>query len=134
MGRFEMTRDEEYLLERQQREADLRAAHQAYDEISRLKAQKESLRGKLLALRGESRGVFPDTTLAELVLSVRAYNCLELGGYKTVADIRAASDADLMRLPNFGKSCLRETREATKVTDVLRDYGSPEALVSAWPR
>lgn len=47
-------------------------------------------------------------TIAELDLSVRAYNCLIRAGYKTVADIMAAGRDKLMRTRNLGRKCYDE--------------------------
>jgi hypothetical protein len=100
MGRFEMTRDEERKLERLLHEEDLR----------RLKIAGQAA--------GSPGGVVPDTTLAELVLSVRAYNCLDGG------------------IQNCGghPRCFRRRFDAKDVLKMSRTWGSPEALVSAWPR
>jgi ERCC4-type nuclease/predicted transcriptional regulator len=65
----------------------------------------------------EIRRHFPYTPFNELVqpddlsvLSLRASNILKRGGYLTGSQIRAASNHELMRLPNTGSTTLAEIR------------------------
>lgn len=51
-----------------------------------------------------------ETGLDELPLSPRARYTLAGHGYGTVADICAASDAELLQIPNFGIKTLKEVR------------------------
>jgi DNA-directed RNA polymerase alpha subunit len=53
-----------------------------------------------------------DVTLDRLEISVRASNCLKLADAKTVGEVRAMSDGQLLRLPNFGRKSLKEVRDA----------------------
>lgn len=46
--------------------------------------------------------------IAELGLSVRAYNCLTRSGYETVGDIWNATESDLLKVRNLGKRCADE--------------------------
>ena len=47
--------------------------------------------------------------LTDLYLSTRAHNCLVRDeGLVTVADLLRYTEAELMRLPNFGKHTLKE--------------------------
>lgn len=48
------------------------------------------------------------TPVAQLDLSVRAVRCLRAHGFPTVRDLRAASDQDLLSLPDFGPVYLYE--------------------------
>ena len=50
-----------------------------------------------------------DILVKDLELSVRAANGLRF--YKTVGVVAAASDSELLRIPNFGRKSLREVRE-----------------------
>lgn len=53
----------------------------------------------------------PDATpLGELDLSARCRNAVF--GMRTVGDVRRESDAEFLRMPNFGRRSLYELREA----------------------
>jgi DNA-directed RNA polymerase alpha subunit len=52
-----------------------------------------------------------DTAIEYLPLSVRAYNTLANAGVKTAGQARHASDAQLLKIKNFGKGTLREVRQ-----------------------
>jgi DNA-directed RNA polymerase alpha subunit len=57
----------------------------------------------------------PSPILVEdLWLSVRSANCLRSLGLKYVSEVEAMTDAELLRLPNFGRVSLKEVREASK--------------------
>ena len=56
--------------------------------------------------------LFDDTTVKDLELSARAENCLHNEGLKTIGEVSAKSDGDLLRIPNFGRKSLRELKEA----------------------
>jgi len=49
--------------------------------------------------------------ISDLDLSVRASNCLESEGVRTIGDLVRLSEADLLALKNFGKTSLREVRQ-----------------------
>jgi hypothetical protein len=53
----------------------------------------------------------------ELELSVRAANCLKNMGVRTVGQLTAMSDAELLRYPNFGRRSLNQLKQ------VLDEYG-----------
>lgn len=48
----------------------------------------------------------------ELELSVRGHRCLVNEYIETVGDLVNKSDAELLRIPNFGRKSLREIHEA----------------------
>jgi DNA-directed RNA polymerase subunit alpha len=52
------------------------------------------------------------TPIGKMNLSVRSETALENGGFKTAADLDAASDTQLLRTTNFGRKGLAEVREA----------------------
>ena len=56
--------------------------------------------------------LFDDTTVKELELSIRADQCLHNEGLKTIGEVLAKSDNELLRMPNFGRKSLRELKEA----------------------
>ena len=51
-----------------------------------------------------------EVSLRELGLSMRAYSTMRESGLRTLADVLARSEFDLIRIPNFGKSSLVELR------------------------
>jgi hypothetical protein len=52
-----------------------------------------------------------DMSLDRLELTVRVINCAKNNNLRTVGDVRAVSDTDLLRLPNFGRRSLQEAYE-----------------------
>lgn len=53
--------------------------------------------------------------IEELNFSVRTYNCLKRKRIDTVDQLMEMSDADLLKIRNFGAGCLREVREKIRV-------------------
>lgn len=51
------------------------------------------------------------TTIADLDLSVRAYNCLKAADIKTLGDLAALDISDMMKFRNFGKKSLAELEQ-----------------------
>ena len=51
------------------------------------------------------------TPLADLDLSVRAYNCLKSADIKTLGDLAKLEVADMMKFRNFGKKSLTELEQ-----------------------
>lgn len=51
------------------------------------------------------------TSLADLDLSVRAYNCLKSADIKTLGDLARLEIADMMKFRNFGKKSLTELEQ-----------------------
>ena len=75
---------------------------------------------------------FPDDMLIEqFSLSCRAHNCLVNNeGVRTVGEVRAKSDVELLRLPNFGRKSLNEMYEIGILNETDRpliasSYGTP---------
>ncbi len=56
--------------------------------------------------------------ISRLELSVRTANCLHNAGLRTVGDIMAKSEKELMAIPNFGRRCLREVKEILGTFDL----------------
>ena len=50
--------------------------------------------------------------VSEMGLSLRAANCLRVEGIKTVGDLIFWNSNQLLRIPNFGRLCLNQTKEA----------------------
>jgi len=51
------------------------------------------------------------TAIADLDLSVRAYNCLKAADIKTLGDLAALEVSDMMKFRNFGKKSLQELEQ-----------------------
>lgn len=51
-----------------------------------------------------------ETTIEEMDLSLRSFNCLKRAGYDTVGDIIQQSEAELKTIKNFGKKSLEEVK------------------------
>jgi len=77
-----------------------------------------------VAARLRPEGVPDDTPLEELEISRRLYNCLRCEGHETVGDVRrkmrdggrygTKGDAYLLTIPNFGRLCLQQWKEAVR--------------------
>jgi DNA-directed RNA polymerase subunit alpha len=51
------------------------------------------------------------TTIDELELSVRSFNCLKRAGINTVADLCDKTEDDMMKVRNLGRKSLEEVHE-----------------------
>jgi len=58
------------------------------------------------------------TSLSELELSVRAYNCLKAADIKTLGDLVSYNIADLLKFRNFGKKSLTELEELVTIKEL----------------
>lgn len=58
-----------------------------------------------------------DTSIEELELSVRSYNCLEAAGIKTIRDLVQKTESEMLKYRNFGRKSL------TEIKNILRDRG-----------
>ena len=77
-------------------------------------SQKElSLKDKLL-----------ETSIEDLELSVRSYNCLKRAGIHTVADIVNKTEQDMMKVRNLGKKSLDEVEK--KLNDLGLEFKKKE--------
>lgn len=52
-----------------------------------------------------------ETSIADLDLSVRSYNCLMRAGIKDVKDLISKSEEDMMKVRNLGRKSLKEVKE-----------------------
>ena len=59
-----------------------------------------------------------ETTIEELDLSVRSYNCLKRAGINTVQDLTAKSENDMMKVRNLGRKSLEEVIAKLKAMDL----------------
>jgi len=64
-------------------------------------------------------GLNPSTIpISRLEFSIRTENCLNSAGLRTIGDIMAKSERELMEIRNFGQRCLREVKEILGVFDL----------------
>ena len=52
-----------------------------------------------------------DVLIEELELGVRSYNCLKREGIRTVGDLLAQTEAELLNVPNLGQKSIDEVQE-----------------------
>ena len=52
-----------------------------------------------------------ETSIADLDLSVRSFNCLMRAGIKDVRDLTAKTEEDMMKVRNLGRKSLKEVKE-----------------------
>jgi hypothetical protein len=88
------------------------SAQKAFQNRERLRGERlrqEEAAGPMLYPAPE----LPDDTSVENVrFATRIRNALNVGGMKTIGEVREASDAALLSLPDFGSSSLSYLREA----------------------
>ncbi|MEE9276826.1 MAG: DNA-directed RNA polymerase subunit alpha [Dehalococcoidia bacterium] len=73
---------------------------------------------------GEALGLTPErynTSIEELNLSVRAYNCLKRSGLMTVGQVLEKSEDDLLSLRNFGEKSYYELMDRLREMGFLAD-------------
>ena len=71
------------------------------------------------------------TSIDDLGLSIRTHNRLKGEGIKTVGEALAASDAKLLRMPNFGRKSLTELSLVLARGPVLKDTSLVHAATMA---
>ncbi len=59
-----------------------------------------------------------ETTIEELDLSVRSYNCLKRAGINTVQDLTTRSESDMMKVRNLGRKSLEEVMAKLQAMDL----------------
>ena len=70
-----------------------------------------------------------DTSIADLELSVRANNCLEMAKIETLGELVSKTESQLLSLRSFGKTSLREVKR--KLADLGLELGAdPNQIVS----
>jgi len=62
-------------------------------------------------------------SISEMELSVRASNCLESAGIKSVADLVSKSESELLKVRSFGRTSLREVER--KLEELNMKLGTP---------
>ena len=66
-----------------------------------------------------------ERSINDLDLSVRAANCMEVEGIKTIGELCARTEADMLEVRNFGKTSLREIKK--KLEERELELGMDEA-------
>jgi DNA-directed RNA polymerase alpha subunit len=106
--------------------ADHEDAQRSFNENhERLRAERlarEAVTGPMLNPAPE---LPDDTPLDQVRFSTRIRNVLMEAGWKTVGEVRQASDATLLSLPDFGKASVAHLRDALglRSTDGVRPAG-----------
>lgn len=59
-----------------------------------------------------------ETTIEDLDLSVRAYNCLKRQGVNTIGQLVQCTENDLLNVRNFGAKSIEEVKEKLKMMDL----------------
>lgn len=59
----------------------------------------------------DSQSKVLDTTIEDLDLSVRSYNCLKRAGINTVRELTQQSEEDMMKVRNLGRKSLKEVKD-----------------------
>ena len=54
----------------------------------------------------------------EMELSVRSYNCLKMENINLIGDLVTKTEAEMLKLPNFGKKSLNELKDNLKALDL----------------
>lgn len=83
------------------------------EEVVTIEEETETLNEELLAKL--------NTSVQELELSVRTNNCLEAMGVNVVKDLVIMTEAELLKIRSFGKTCLREVKR--KLADMDLSLG-----------
>ncbi|HLF92642.1 MAG TPA: DNA-directed RNA polymerase subunit alpha [Planctomycetota bacterium] len=79
------------------------------EELRKKESEKEDLRQKL------------SMSISELDLSVRSANCLSSEKIETIGELVSRSEAELLKVRNFGKTSLREVKK--KLSDMSLQLG-----------
>lgn len=77
----------------------------------------EAIRGLMKQNEEDPRQKLLDTSIDDLELSVRAYNCLKRAAINNVQDLVNKSENEMMKIRNLGKKSLKE------VIDKIKDMG-----------
>lgn len=74
-----------------------------------------------------------DITIAQMGLSMKTYNCLNRAGLTLASSVCAKSDAELLRIRNLGRSCLKEIREWQTAHEGKTAYTYGSSSVNPFP-
>lgn len=73
--------------------------------------------GVMIAKQEDSKAKKLETSIDDLDLSVRAYNCLKRANINTLGDLVEKTELEMMKIRNLGKKSLKE------VTDKIKELG-----------
>ena len=99
---------------------------EAQSQAEHYKAQAEYLQAELDKIRNitpeqreeaEQKGTLLETTIAELDLSVRSYNCCKRVGINTLGDLCGKTFTEMTKVRNLGKRSLQE------IESKMNEYG-----------
>ncbi len=105
-----------------------------YFELGKELPRQEPAKVEAARMLGEGEG--PDVAkkldmpIAELDLSVRASNCLQAENIKTVRDLVARTEADMLKIRNFGKTSLKEVKKKLTELGLSLGMGRGEPVAS----
>ena len=68
------------------------------------------------------------TSIEDLELSVRSYNCLRRAGITNVEKLRTMSDEELIQVRNLGRKCIAEIRQKLSDINVTTTPGVPKTV------
>jgi DNA-directed RNA polymerase subunit alpha len=74
----------------------------------------DAIRGLMKQNEEDPRQKLLETSIDDLELSVRAYNCLKRAGIHTLQDLVNKSESDMMKIRNLGKKSLKEVLDKIK--------------------
>ena len=59
----------------------------------------------------DEKGKILETTIEDMDLSVRSFNCLKRAGINTIADLVDKTEDDMMKVRNLGRKSLDEVKK-----------------------
>lgn len=74
-------------------------------------SEKAKSTGYMKEVEQENNNSVLETSIADLDLSVRSYNCLMRAGIKDVKDLISKTEEDMMKVRNLGRKSLKEVKE-----------------------
>jgi DNA-directed RNA polymerase subunit alpha len=71
----------------------------------------QSAEGQAESTRAGALNEHLDKSVEELELSVRSYNCLKNANIRTIRELVAKTEAEMLKTKNFGRKSLNEIKE-----------------------
>jgi DNA-directed RNA polymerase alpha subunit len=78
------------------------------DDALRIEMTRNDVAAAHADIAGQRKNL--DKSIEDFVLSVRTYNSLKTGGFRTIRDIVQKKEEELLRTKNFGRKCLHEIK------------------------
>jgi DNA-directed RNA polymerase alpha subunit len=105
--------------------ANLERAYERIREFNDLKknnkvihAEIEKIERKLAAQADKEHEALRKDHINNLLFAVRAHNCLISAGIITISQLLTKTEADLMKIPNFGKLSLKDVKDTLKANNL----------------